>query len=329
MSKHSIKTVEVLQISAGLTAALRWAIALMPLDGVRFTLSSREWFEPLSFVLSILFVVVEIGATAYIMRAWRKEVDKQTQSALLLLWVVALALMLVAQVPPLIANIDGVSVATFHPLLKIVWVTCGVAVTFVVIGGVGYAEKSLEAQAIDEDCHCPICLDVIGSPVWLTEQHGDKYLAYCDKCQRAYTASEVVWLPTVAQAGASLTQPAQVPQMGETDAPSSVTGDDSGHDASQSRQEATSSAVVVENVQSTAEASSEALSVVLERGKVTTADIILEYYQRNPNATLTQAAQHVRQAIGKPYSSEAVRQALKRLEVAGKVARNGHVEVLP
>ena len=187
-----IKTVEVLQIAAGLTAALRWAIALMPLDGVRFTLSSREWFEPLSFVLSILFVVVEIGATAYIMRAWRKEVDRQTQSALLFLWVVALALMLVAQVPPLIANIDGVSVSTFHPLLKIVWVTCGVAVTFVVIGGVGYAEKSIEAKP-------------------------------------------------AAQALSTDLQPAQVPSTGETDAPASVTGDDTGYNASQSRQNATSS----------------------------------------------------------------------------------------
>ncbi len=144
--KHSIKTVEVLQIAAGLTAALRWAIALMPLDGMRFALNEREWFEPVSFGLSLAFAAVEIGATAYIMRAWRKETDKPTQAALMLLWMVALALMVVAQVPPLIANIDGVSVATFPTLLKVVWVTCGVSVTFVVIGGVGYAEKSLEAQ---------------------------------------------------------------------------------------------------------------------------------------------------------------------------------------
>ena len=146
MTQSRIKTVEVLQIAAGLTAALRWAIALMPLDGMRFALNEREWFEPVSFGLSLAFAAVEIGATAYIMRAWRKETDKATQASLMLLWMVALALMVVAQVPPLIANIDGVSVATFPTLLKVVWVTCGVAVTFVVIGGVGYAEKSLEAQ---------------------------------------------------------------------------------------------------------------------------------------------------------------------------------------
>lgn len=141
-----IKTVEALQIAAALAAALRWAIALMPLDGMQFALSSRAWFEPVSFFLSLGFAAVEVMATAYIMRAWRKEADKHTRSLLMSLWVFALVLMTFAQVPPLIANIDGVSVATFPLVLKGAWVTAGVAMTFVVIGGVGYAEKSLETQ---------------------------------------------------------------------------------------------------------------------------------------------------------------------------------------
>ena len=278
--KHSIKTVEVLQIAAGLTAALRWAIALMPLDGMRFALNEREWFEPVSFGLSLAFAAVEIGATAYIMRAWRKETDKPTQAALMLLWMVALALMVVAQVPPLIANIDGVSVATFPTLLKVVWVTCGVSVTFVVIGGVGYAEKSLEAQP---------------------------------------SASPAQHL-------------AQGPQVGETDVIGPLS-DDAGQDTALESPQmplgGVSRAVVVENALPAITPNESAQIATLGHTPVTTADIILEYYKRNPDATMTQAAQHVARATGTPYSRQAVAAQLQRLEVAGRIARNGYVEVLP
>lgn len=148
MSK--IKTVEILQISAGLAAALRWAIALMPLDGLPFALSSRPWFEPVSFFLSLTFAAVEIGATAYIMRAWRMEPDKHTQRGLMWLWIVALVLMVAAQVPPILANINGVAVTKYPFWFQSLWAVCGVAVTFVVIGGVGYAEKSLINAPHDE-----------------------------------------------------------------------------------------------------------------------------------------------------------------------------------
>jgi hypothetical protein len=277
--KHEIKTVEVLQIAAGLTAALRWAIALMPLDGMRFALNEREWFEPVSFGLSLAFAAVEIGATAYIMRAWRKETDKQTQAALMLLWMVALALMVVAQVPPLIANIDGVSVATFPTLLKVVWVTCGVSVTFVVIGGVGYAEKSLEAQPT------------------------------------ASTAQGV----------------AQGQQEAKTDGIGPL-GDDAGRDEPlESTQQAKTWGTQVFNaepVQSTITPNEAAQTAVLEHAPVTTADIILEYVKCNPSASKVEIAQHVARAIGGTYTRQAVAAQLQRLEVAGRIARNGHVEVL-
>ena len=200
MSK--IKTVEILQISAGLAAALRWAIALMPLDGLPFALSSRPWFEPISFILSLTFAAVEIGATAYIMRAWRMEPDKRTQRGLMWLWVVALVLMVASQVPPILANINGVAVTMYPFWFQSLWAVCGVAVTFVVIGGVGYAEKSLVNAPHDghelisdegDDCYCPICNDMIGLPVWLLDKYGNKYIAYCNKCKRAYTENEVVW----------------------------------------------------------------------------------------------------------------------------------------
>ncbi len=245
-NQHSIKTVEVLQIAAALAAALRWAIALMPLDGVQFKLSSNPIFEAFSFIMSLAFAAVEVLATAYIMRAWRKETDKQTQSALMALWVIALVLMTFAQVPPLIANIDGVSVATFPLLLKIAWVTAGVAVTFVVIGGVGYAEKSLEAQAVTPPA---------------TEPHDDP------QAQPAETLNTPAVLVPIADS-ATEAQPA------------------------------------------------------------TAADVLLAYYAAQPDANQTQAAQHVAQVLRKPYSRQAVKAQLDRLERDGLIARNGHVEVV-
>ncbi len=158
---NRITSVEWLQIAAALTAAPRWAIAIMPLDGVQFRLSSAQWFEVASFVLSLAFAVVEIGATAYMMRAWRREQHPTTRNALGLLWVVSLGLMLVAQVPPLLVNIDGTPISAQPGWLKIAWVTAGVAMTFVIIGGVGFAERTL---ATDKQ---PIATDL--QPVQPTE----------------------------------------------------------------------------------------------------------------------------------------------------------------
>ena len=149
MINHKIKTVEVLQIAAGLAAALRWAISFMPLDGVRFSLSGNGIFEAASFIMSLAFVAVEVGATAYMMRAWRKEQDAKTRKALAALWVSALALTVFAQVPPLLANINSQGVNEYPFWFQAAWVTASVAVTFVTIGGLGYSEKSLEAPQVN------------------------------------------------------------------------------------------------------------------------------------------------------------------------------------
>jgi len=85
------------------------------------------------------------------------------------------------------------------------------AIAEIVGHDIGANGEQADSVTLDEDCHCPICYNVIGLPVWLSEQHGDKYVAYCDKCERAYTESEVVWLPVGAQVGASVPQPAATP----------------------------------------------------------------------------------------------------------------------
>ncbi len=174
---NRITSVEWLQIAAALTAAPRWAIAIMPLDGVQFRLSAAPWFEVASFILSLAFAVVEIGATAYMMRAWRREQHPTTRNALGLLWVASLGLMLVAQVPPLLVNIDGTPISAQPGWLKIAWVTAGVAMTFVIIGGVGFAERTL---ATDKQ---PLATDL--QPVKPTEIDAPSTLQVADSAEDA------------------------------------------------------------------------------------------------------------------------------------------------
>jgi hypothetical protein len=40
----------------------------------------------------------------------------------------------------------------------------------------------------------------IGLPVWLLEQHGNKYVGYCEHCERAYTEKEILWRDATPQA---------------------------------------------------------------------------------------------------------------------------------
>jgi hypothetical protein len=136
-----------------------------------------------------------------------------------------------------------------------------------------------------------------------------------------------------AQQTASLPQPlAQGPQVGETDEIGPL-GDDAGQDVplESSQQTKTGGTQVfnAEPVQSTITPNEAAQIAVLEHAPVTTADIILEYVKRNPTASKVEIAQHVARAIGGTYTRQAVDAQLKRLEVAGRIARNGHVEVLP
>ena len=272
--KHS----QSIKIFAALTAAPRWAIALMPADGAMFPWSSEPWFEIASGLLSLAFAVVEIWATSFIMQAWHEAQatgDINLARNLRRLWVTTLVVLAAALVPPMFANVMRVNVNTFNPWLLGAWLTCVAASTFLVIGGVGYADR---AQPAAQD----LSIDLRGL---------------------------------------------QVPSTGETDAPNSVTGDDTGYNMIALKKTASIQSDIAENDESTTKASSEAPSAVLERDKVTTADIILEFYSRNPNATLTQAAQHVARATGTTYSRQAISAQLKRLEVAGLVERNGHVTV--
>ena len=133
--KHS----QSIKIFAALTAAPRWAIALMPADGAMFPWSSEPWFEIASGLLSLAFAVVEIWATSFIMQAWHEAQatgDINLARNLRRLWVTTLVVLAAALVPPMFANVMRVNVNTFNPWLLGAWLTCVAASTFLVIGGV-------------------------------------------------------------------------------------------------------------------------------------------------------------------------------------------------
>ena len=179
--KHS----NTIKILAALTAAPRWAIALMPADGAMFPWSGEPWFEIASGLLSLAFAAVEIWATAFVMQAWHEAQangDERLARNLRRLWVGTLIILAVTIVPPAYANVMRVNVNTFSPLVIIPWLACVAASTFVVIGGVGYADRKHAANVKPDTAQTwqPVTLTPQAAPVTTASDdkpHDDKPLA--------------------------------------------------------------------------------------------------------------------------------------------------------
>jgi len=136
---------KVIKIAASVTASTRWAIAGMMADGAQFRWANELWFEVVSALFSLAFAVVEIWATSYIMQAQHKaQANGQVERArnLLILWVSTLVVLALALVPAMYANVIKTPISSFSPLVVIAWLACVAASTFLVIGGVGYADEA-------------------------------------------------------------------------------------------------------------------------------------------------------------------------------------------
>lgn len=136
---------KVIKIAASVTASTRWAIAGMMADGAQFRWANELWFEIVSALFSLAFAVVEIWATSYIMQAQHKaQANGQAERArnLLILWVSTLVVLALALVPAMYANVIKTPISSFSPLVVIAWLACVAASTFLVIGGVGYADEA-------------------------------------------------------------------------------------------------------------------------------------------------------------------------------------------
>ena len=323
-----------IKIAAVLVAVPRWIGALLEADGAPLLLteSTRYYWGAFSALASAGMALVEGVAFWYTLRAWRQHGGKLL-GALIALSMAAFAVVLT---PYIMANVTGAKLAqVLEGNWLVAWSSCVSLSTILIVASVGYAQPRKQEQAapqvLDEDCHCPICYSVIGLPVWLSEQHGDKYIAYCDKCERAYTESEVVWLQVGAQVGASVPQPVATPPQAWK--PANLMPDshfevvNSDYDTAKSRQNATPSDFDAENASAGVEANTTPENADYQLDKPTAADVLLTFYRQNPTASMTKAALHVEEVLDREYSREAVRQQLKRLEAQGKIERNGQVIV--
>jgi hypothetical protein len=133
----------IIETAAVLTASTRWVITFSPIDktNLKGIIFSMGWlWDAISAVLSISFAVVEIWATAMIMRAFNLAKDPKDKFFLGAVWFVSLVVLALVQIPPLYASLMDVPVASLEGWNALYVVATSVA-AFVVIAGVSYADR--------------------------------------------------------------------------------------------------------------------------------------------------------------------------------------------
>ena len=133
----------IVEVAAVLTASTRWIITFSPIDKTNLNsiIASMGWiWDALSSVLSISFAVVEIWATAMIMRAFNIAKDRKDKFFLGGVWFVSLVVLALVQIPPLYASLMDVPVASLDGWNALYVVATSVA-AFVVIAGVSYSDR--------------------------------------------------------------------------------------------------------------------------------------------------------------------------------------------
>ena len=157
MKEHEADLIKLL---AALTAAPRWMTALIIADGATFLWADTDFWRILSAVLSVLFAGVETYAAAYMMRAWRQaKPGTSPERNLFWLWLTTLLVLVAVMTPPIYANTTRTAFQNLPGWVLLIWSICVAASTFLVVGGVGYAERaratsgpqSLKAASSDDE----------------------------------------------------------------------------------------------------------------------------------------------------------------------------------
>ena len=131
-------------MSAAISAMPRWVTALILADGATFPWFDSNAWKIISIIAAMAFAVVETYAAAYIMSAWRSA-QKQPKTNLRNLWVAILALLTIIMAPAIYANTFHSPFADLSKWIQIGWSVCVAVSTFLVVGGVGYAENFMAA----------------------------------------------------------------------------------------------------------------------------------------------------------------------------------------
>jgi len=138
---------DIIKVAALMTAAPRWAGALLEADGVPALAEWAGWWRIAALLLSLGMAAVEGFAIAYVFNAWRRE---RQNGAQLLLWLAIIALgdFGIILAPYVAANVSGAELADVlgnGPLLWL-WSIAIAASTGIVVASVGYAQRTCDAS---------------------------------------------------------------------------------------------------------------------------------------------------------------------------------------
>jgi len=139
---------DIIKIAAVLTAAPRWAGALMAADGVPVPESWQVYWRLGAFILSLGMAAVEGFAISFVFNAWRNQRDKKSD---LLLWLAIIMLVDFGLIlaPYIVANVSGQTIAGVlaETWLLWLWSAAVAASTGLVVGSVGYAQRDKPAPS--------------------------------------------------------------------------------------------------------------------------------------------------------------------------------------
>lgn len=147
MTHERDREADIIKVAALLTAAPRWAGALLEADGVPALAEWAAWWRVAALLLSIGMAAVEGFALAYVLSRWRKERENGSH---LLFWLAMIALIDFAVIlaPYVAANVSGIPLRLVlgDGALLWAWSIAVAGSTGLVVASVGYAQRSSDAS---------------------------------------------------------------------------------------------------------------------------------------------------------------------------------------
>ena len=131
----------IIKIAAVAVAAPRWIGALLEAEGVPLPTEWRGWWVIFSAVCAAGMALVEAGAFAYCLRAWRSMSGRAANVMALMIGASAVTFVIVLS-PYIAANVAKVTMSVLLTgWALLVWSVAVALSTILIIASVGYAQK--------------------------------------------------------------------------------------------------------------------------------------------------------------------------------------------
>jgi hypothetical protein len=169
----------IIKIAAVAVAAPRWIGALLEAEGVPLPAEWRAWWVIFSAVCAAGMALVEAGAFAYCLRAWRGMSGRSANIMALMIGASAVTFVIVLS-PYIAANVSKQSMSTLLTgWALLAWSVAVALSTILIIASVGYAQKrpvtrtvtTTAAHDTNDAAHdariktylCPLCAEGFGN----------------------------------------------------------------------------------------------------------------------------------------------------------------------